>query len=98
MNKKADTTNDTVKEVLKEKPLSLADKIWSEIKGKQLEMFALPKQFVEMYCEPIMIEPSKLYLKFTVPAVLPALEVALGEGYLVDLVDKYICVSYSKKN
>jgi hypothetical protein len=76
------------------KTVSLADVIWEEIKDKQLEMFALPKQFVHMYCNPIPIDPgAKLYLTYTVPAALPALETALAGKYNVERVDKYICVS-----
>ena len=98
MNKKSDMTDtqaqDSVKTV---KQLTVADKIWNDIKDERLEMFALPDQFVRMYCEPISIEPTKLYLKFTVAAVLPALEIALDGLYKVELVNKYICVSLLEK-
>lgn len=98
MNKKPDTTDtqaqDSVKTV---KQLTVADKIWHDIKDERLEMFTLPDQFVRMYCEPIAIEPTKLYLKFTVAVVLPALETALDGLYTVDCVNKYICVSPLEK-
>jgi len=93
MNKKTDMTNDTTKEAPKTKSLTLAEKMWSDIKDTPLEMFALPKQFAHMYCEPIAIEPSKLYLKYKVPAVLPALEEALKGNYTVERLDKYLCIS-----
>jgi hypothetical protein len=72
---------------------TLIDKIWDDIKDKPLEMFALPQQFVHMYCEPITIEPTKLYLKYKVPAVLPALEEVLKNKYIVERANKYICIS-----
>jgi hypothetical protein len=76
------------------KVATIADKIWDDIRDERLDIFALPKQFVEMYCEPVAIEPNaKLYLKFTVPAVLPALETALKDDYKVEMIDKYICVT-----
>ncbi len=93
MNKKTDMTNDATKEAPKTKTLTLAEKVWNDIKGKKLEMFALPEQFVHMYCEPINIEPTKLYLKYKVPAVLPALEEALKGSYTVEMTNKYICIS-----
>lgn len=72
---------------------SVAEKIWNSIKGKKVEMFALPDQYVHMYCEPIPIEPSKLYLKFRVPAILPALEEAVKNTHKVERMDKYIVVT-----
>jgi len=91
MTKKSDMNQST------ETTKSVADGVWEDIKDSKLELFALPDQFVNMYCEPIAIEPSKLYLKFKVSAVLPALEVALAGRYVVERVDKYICVSPAEK-
>lgn len=71
----------------------MAEVLWSEIKDKDVMMFSLPNQKVSQYCEPIMVEPSKLYLKTTVSAFLPALEATLGSDYLVELADKFIAVS-----
>jgi hypothetical protein len=70
-----------------------AGKIWQEIKDKKIEMFALPDQVVEKYCNPISIEPSKLYVIPSAPSVLPALEVALGSKYTVTLAEKYLIVA-----
>ena len=39
-----------------------ADKIWTEIKNKKIEMFALPDQTVSQYCKPISVDPNKLFL------------------------------------
>lgn len=72
-----------------------AGAIWSEIKGRPIDMFALPNQTVDMHCHPIPVEPSKLYLLINSSAVLPALETAVGRGYLVNLVDKFVTVSRS---
>ena len=73
--------------------LTEADRLWAEIKDKNIEMFALPSQKVSHHCTPTFVEPSKLYLLARSSAVLPALEVACGKGYVVELVDKYMVVS-----
>ena len=76
---------------------SQTNNVEQEVTDKQLNMFALPKQFVHMYCEPKQIEPTKLYVTFSASAVLPALEEVLKDQYSVELVDRYICVSEIKK-
>jgi hypothetical protein len=68
-------------------------KIWDEIKNKNIEMFALPDQRVWQHCEPILIEPTKLYLRTRSSSVLPSLETACGKGYVVELLDKYVTVT-----
>jgi hypothetical protein len=70
-----------------------ASNIWNEIKDKNIDMFALPNQKVCQYCEPIMIDPDKLYLRTTSSSVLPALESACGKNFLVELTDRYVRVS-----
>lgn len=81
-----------------EKPVkSEADKIWSEIKDKKIEMFALPNQVVSQYCKPINIEPSRAFVTISAASVLPALELALGEKYSLEPADKYIIISRAKK-
>ena len=77
--------------------LSEADKIWSEIKNKEILMFALPSQTVANYCTPATVEPSKLYLLATAGSVLPALELAIGSEYKVNVVTKYLTVERSVK-
>tara|TARA_R110000868_G_scaffold99024_4_gene272641 strand:- start:8070 stop:8369 length:300 start_codon:yes stop_codon:yes gene_type:complete len=74
-----------------------ASKIWSEIKDKDILMFALPGQKVSHYCSPVVVEPTKLYLLVTATSVTPALETAIGNKYSVDLVNKYTVVSRSKQ-
>ena len=74
-----------------------ASKIWSEIKDKDILMFALPGQKVSHYCSPVVVEPTKLYLLVTATSVTPSLEAAIGDKYSVDLVNKYTVVSRSKQ-
>ncbi len=74
-----------------------AEKIWSEIKDKSIEMFALPDQKVNKYCKPVTIEPTKAYLLASAPSVLPALELTLGNKYVVEVVDKYLAVSRASR-
>ena len=73
--------------------LSVADQLWSEIKDKPLEMFALPPQPVSSMFNIVPVGADKLYLTFSVSAALPALENALGSKYQVELVNKYVVVS-----
>lgn len=72
---------------------SEAGNIWNEIKGKEIQMFALPSQLVSDYCKPVVVEPTKLYLLTTATSVLPSLEEALGKKFVVESVDKYTVVS-----
>jgi len=73
-----------------------ADKIWEEIKDKSIDMFSLPNQQVFQYCQPIPIDPSKLYVKLQATSVLPSLEAAVGKKFEVSLLDKYIVISRVK--
>lgn len=77
-------------------PQTEADKIWLEIKNKKIDMFSLPSQVVSQYCKPAPIEPSKLYLIPSATSVLPALELALGESYVVDRIERFITVTRKK--
>ncbi len=70
-----------------------AHKIWNEIEHVDLHMFALTNQIVNMYCQPMFVEPNRLYMIFTVSSVLPALENALGKKFNFELNHKYIVVS-----
>lgn len=69
-----------------------AEKIWNEIKDKEIEMFALPNQTVSQHCTPFPVEPSKLYLTIRSSAVLPSLEAACGSGYVVEMADRFVIV------
>jgi hypothetical protein len=59
-------------------PQTEGDKIWNEIKDKEVMMFAIPNQFVEQYCDPVPLDPTKCFLRFKVSAFIPALEEAIG--------------------
>jgi hypothetical protein len=72
---------------------SESGKIWNEIKNKEIQMFALPAQKVSDYCKPAVVEPTKLYLITSATSTLPALEFAIGKGFMVENYDKYIVVS-----
>lgn len=74
-----------------------SDKIWSEIKNKKIEMFALPNQVVSKYCRPVTIDPSRLYVIPTAASLLPALEIALGDKFTIEMADKYFIISRVSK-
>ena len=73
---------------------SNAEKIWDEIKDKQVNMFALPNQSISKYLTPSPVEPNKLYVTFTVTSILPALENALGSAYKVETAGRFLAISY----
>lgn len=73
-----------------------AEKIWKEIKDKPIEMFSLPLQVVHQYCEPIAVEPTKLYVKSSPTSVLPALESALGDKFAVERMERFLVISRVK--
>ena len=79
-------------QVSSEQVESASDKIWEHIKNVQLDLFSLPNQFVNKHCTPTTVEPSKLYLTLSTPAVLPALEEALKGHYSVYLLEKWTVV------
>jgi hypothetical protein len=70
-----------------------AQKIWDEIQNVDLHMFTLSNQFVNTFCNPVFVEPNRLYMTFSVSSVLPALENALGTKFNFELNYKYIVVS-----
>jgi len=72
---------------------TVATKIWNSISSQPISLFALPAQPVSHYCEPITIEPTKLYLKYKIGSLINALEEAFGKRYDFQVVDKYIAVS-----
>jgi hypothetical protein len=74
-------------------PTTEADKIWAEIQNKPILMFSLPNQIVANYCTQAKIDPSRCFLQYKAAAVIPALEEAIGKGFTVEAVDKYIVVS-----
>ncbi len=72
---------------------TIADKLWEEIKDKKVEMFALPNQTVSMYCQPVNINPSKLYLTYKASSLIASIEETLGPSFKVEHVGNYITVS-----
>jgi hypothetical protein len=81
------------KSVVKPLVKTAADQIWDEIKDLRIEMFALPEQRVHMYCKPVAIEPSKLFLLVSAGAVLTALELVVAPKYVVEKMDRFVVVS-----
>lgn len=70
-----------------------SDKIWNDIKDKQVNMFSLPSKKVSECCERITVDPDKCYLKSSITAFLPALEEVLKNEYQCDQAYKYIIIS-----
>lgn len=84
-----------VSENLSEVKKTEAEKLWDEIKDKSIEMFALPSQTVQQYCRPVAVDPNKLFLLITATSVLPALELTLGNKYLVERMERFVVVSHA---
>jgi len=75
-------------------------KIWEKIKDIKLEIFALPNQKVFTYFKPVPIEPSKLYLSYSVPAALPSLEDALkvlDTEYEIGVSDRFVTIQQKRE-
>lgn len=72
---------------------SAADEIWNDIKNLDINMFALPNQKVNDYCVPIMVEPSKLYLKVKTSSFIRILEDTISNKYNVVFDSAYLTVS-----
>ncbi len=72
---------------------TISDKIWEEIKDKKIDLFALPNQTVSMYCQPVNVNPSKLYLTYKASSVIAAMEETLGSSYKLEHAGNYITVS-----
>ncbi len=69
-----------------------ADKIWNEIKDKNIDMFALPNQTVKDHIQKLKVPgASGLYVKLVSSAVLASLEVAL-KGYVIEAAEKYVII------
>ena len=82
------------------------EQIWEKIQNITLDIFALPGQKVHAYFKPVPIEPSKLYLSYSVPAALPSLEDALrfmyNQGimktqYEIGTSDRFVTVQQKKE-
>jgi hypothetical protein len=59
----------------KTQTVKLSHQIWNRIKDIDLELFALPDQFVEVNATPVMdISDTELHLLLKADAVLPQLE------------------------
>lgn len=81
------------KDTENQKAPSVADTIWNSIKDVELPMFAVSGKTVADYCERVEIEPSKLFLKLKVPAVLPMLESVFEKKYNINMGTLYCEVS-----
>lgn len=78
------------------KTQTVAEQLWEEVKGRQINLFALPGQSVEAHFTQAQVEPSKLYLTINdknATALLPALEEALGKSYTVEMAGRFVCVA-----
>jgi len=90
------SNNEDVKKTETKLNKNAAEKIWEEIKDKNIEMFSLPPQKINAQCSPVNIEPNKLYLKYKASSTIAALETALGEKYKVELAGQFITVAKSQ--
>jgi hypothetical protein len=83
-------TEEKVKKEIK----SEGDVIWNEIKGKKIEIFALPNITVDKYFSKKASLPNKLILSYTVGAAIPSLEECLKGKFDIELLDGgYVSIS-----
>jgi len=80
----------TEKETQQSKPRKVteSDKIWDEISGLSISMFSLPNQKVEDHLEKLPVPGTVLYARPKSPAVVPALEEAVGEDFTIQTTEK----------
>lgn len=71
--------------------MTASKKIWTDMKDKDINVFAMPAK-VSDYFNFIEIDEVKCYLTCKASAALPALEATLGEGFKCSTVDKYVVV------
>ena len=88
-----DSVIDSEAKAVKPTTRPLADRMWSSIKEKKIDIFSLPNQKVKDHCQQVQVVPTELWLKPKSPAVLPALEQSFSE-YLFELTSdcKFIVV------
>lgn len=82
----------TSKSAQVENKTAKSDAIWDEIKDKTLSLYALPGQKVSTHVEKLPVPGDKLLVKLKSPAVLPALEEVLGDGFILTPNEKFIVV------
>lgn len=75
--------------VEKEVELTEGDKIWAEIKGLPLAMYALPNQTVEQYLIKVESNYPDLLVKIAASAVVPAMETLLQGRYTMEQLEGY---------
>jgi hypothetical protein len=78
-------------------PPTEADKIWAEIKDKQVALFALGGKRVSDWASPHPCEPTKLFLTTNAPSLLPELEAVIGSAYVCEKQDRFIVISRAEK-
>lgn len=74
-----------------------ADLMWDQLKSVDLNMFGIPNQTIEKYCQPIPANPNELTLKMreakkNATGVVSVMSQVLAPKYEVDLNDRYIVV------
>ena len=80
-------SNTTDKPAIQVKP-SEADKIWSEISGLPIEMYAIPNQKVEDHLERVPVPGESVLAKPKSTAVIAALDSAIGKAYVVTTTER----------
>lgn len=93
---KQEAKTEQPKQEVAPKAPSIADKIWTEIKDKPIDMFGLPGQKVSEWCTPQFVEPSKLYVVIKVGAVLQTLVDHFYQKYDIELLDKWVVIAPKK--
>lgn len=78
--------------VAEAKAMPKSEKIWESVKSRQIQMFGLPNQFINSYCEYSPVETDRCFLKYRVAAVVPALE-AVAPEFNIEAVQGYIILS-----
>jgi hypothetical protein len=73
--------------------ITAAEQMWNEIKDREVQMFSLPGQTVAHYCTPTPIDPSKLFLTYTVSSCIPAVEAAIIKDFDFEIAKNFIIIT-----
>jgi hypothetical protein len=67
------------KDASSQKVRTKSDVIWDQIKDLPVEIYALPDQTLKQHVERLEVTEEQVHLRIKSPAIVPALEEALGK-------------------
>lgn len=75
---------------------SESDKLWEVVSGLQVNLYGM-QVLAKDHVSRVKLDDKELHLKLTAPALLTALEEALGPKYEVVAAEKYTIIKLANK-